>query len=82
RDYIRAQERKVQKEREAEGDEFEGMETFITPADRFVEEKDAAGAKDITSFYRKLLDQTSSSKTAAIEASYSKKSKLRAASKM
>ncbi|CAG8493006.1 2_t:CDS:2 [Acaulospora morrowiae] len=89
RDYIRAQERKVQKEREAEGGEFEGMETFVTPAykaqqeelrkaeeeERLREEKNAAGAKDMTSFYRKLLDQTSSSKTAAIEASRSKRSK-------
>ncbi|CAG8563300.1 14811_t:CDS:2 [Acaulospora colombiana] len=110
RDYIRAQERKVQKEREAEGDEFEGKETFVTLAykaqqeelkkaeeeDRlrgekkriaynfelvyrmqhlhlqmFIETEDAAGAKDMTPFYRKLLEQTSLSKTAAIEASRS-----------
>ncbi|CAG8560832.1 16905_t:CDS:2 [Dentiscutata erythropus] len=32
RDYVRAQERKIQKEREAEGDEFEDKETFVTSA--------------------------------------------------
>ncbi|CAG8505272.1 19235_t:CDS:2 [Racocetra persica] len=32
RDYIRAQERKIQKEREAEGDEFDDKETFVTSA--------------------------------------------------
>ena len=32
RDYILAQERKVQREREAEGDEFEDKEKFVTSA--------------------------------------------------
>ncbi|CAG8476356.1 14166_t:CDS:2 [Gigaspora margarita] len=85
RDYIRAQERKIQKEREAEGDEFDDKETFVTSAykaqqeelrkaeeeEKQREKNDGAGGKNMANFYRNLLDQTSSAKAAAIEASRS-----------
>ncbi|RIA93267.1 coiled-coil domain-containing protein 55-domain containing protein [Glomus cerebriforme] len=82
RDYIRAQERKIQIEREAEGEEFDDKETFVTSAYKAQQEelrkaeeeekkreKDADVSKDTTKFYRNLLDQASTAKTAAIEAS-------------
>ncbi|RGB34852.1 coiled-coil domain-containing protein 55-domain containing protein [Rhizophagus diaphanus] len=84
RDYTLAQERKIQKEREAEGDEFENKEKFVTQAYKVQQEelkkaeeeekrreKDANGSTDTTKFYRNLLDQASTAKTAAIEASRS-----------
>ncbi|CAG8752291.1 7836_t:CDS:2 [Cetraspora pellucida] len=98
RDYIRAQERKIQKEREAEGDEFDDKETFVTSAykaqqeelrkaeeeEKLREKNDGVGGKNMASFYRNLLDQTSSVKAAAIEASRlalsSKKAEKRARS--
>ncbi|CAJ0841422.1 7398_t:CDS:10, partial [Entrophospora sp. SA101] len=51
RDYMTVQEHKLQKEREAEGDEFDDKEE----------------GKDITDFYRRFLDQTSRAKAVAIE---------------
>ncbi|CAG8517219.1 10283_t:CDS:2 [Diversispora eburnea] len=82
RDYVRAQERKVQREREAEGNEFDDKETFVTSAYKKqqeelrkaeAEEKLRAGSKDMKAFYRNLLDQTSLEKTAVIEASRKKR---------
>ncbi|RHZ76498.1 hypothetical protein Glove_197g45 [Diversispora epigaea] len=87
RDYVRAQERKVQREREAEGNEFDDKETFVTSAyklqqeelrkaeaeEKLREKMDAAGSKDMKAFYRNLLDQTSLEKTAVIEASRKKR---------
>ncbi|GBB91067.1 hypothetical protein RclHR1_18190002 [Rhizophagus clarus] len=82
RDYMLAQERKIQKEREAEGDEFDDKEKFVTQAykeqqeelkkaeeEERKREKNAIGSNDSTKFYRNLLDQASTAKTAAIEAS-------------
>ncbi|CAG8565742.1 717_t:CDS:10, partial [Ambispora leptoticha] len=82
RDLALAQERKIQKEREAEGNEFEDKETFVTSAYKAqaeelkkLEEEDKKKeteqkkGKHMTSFYRQLLDQTDSAKTEAIKAS-------------
>ncbi|CAG8633036.1 1916_t:CDS:2, partial [Ambispora gerdemannii] len=82
RDLALAQERKIQKEREAEGNEFEDKETFVTSAykaqaeelkkleeeDKKKESEQKKG-KHMTSFYRQLLDQTDSAKAEAIKAS-------------
>ncbi|CAG8691356.1 13926_t:CDS:2, partial [Funneliformis caledonium] len=39
RDYIQAQERKIQKEREAEGEEFNDKESFVTSAYKIQQEE-------------------------------------------
>ncbi|KAJ1570117.1 hypothetical protein HK096_010594 [Nowakowskiella sp. JEL0078] len=73
----RAKERQAQREREKEGDEFDGMEKFVTSAfkkrqeelrqleetEKKKEEEDAKRReKDPTGFYRNILDATSNAK--------------------
>ncbi|RKP06031.1 coiled-coil domain-containing protein 55-domain containing protein [Thamnocephalis sphaerospora] len=85
KDRMRADERKVQREREAEGDAFADKEKFVTGAykaqqeemrryeeelkKREQEEEQGANGSDITGFYRGLLETTSSSRSGALEVS-------------
>ena len=70
RDALRANEKKLQREREAEGEEFEGKDAFVTAAykkqqaellelekvEREKEEKLKKGSQGMTSFHRNMLD--------------------------
>ncbi|KAG9303467.1 hypothetical protein G9A89_013794 [Geosiphon pyriformis] len=83
RDLAHAQERKIQRERETEGDEFDDKEIFVTSAykiqaeelrkmeeeDRKKEKEQSNKGKYMSSFYRELLDQTNTAKIEAIQAS-------------
>ncbi|KXS17746.1 hypothetical protein M427DRAFT_144166 [Gonapodya prolifera JEL478] len=72
-DLLQATERKIQREREAEGDEFGDTEKFVTGAykqtiedmrrteeeeRKRAESEDVTRKKDLTGFYRSLLDET------------------------
>ncbi|KAI8580879.1 hypothetical protein K450DRAFT_235004 [Umbelopsis ramanniana AG] len=82
RDRLRAEEKKVEREREEEGDEFGDKETFVTSSykaqkeelrrleaeERRKEEEDSK-KKSITSFYRQMLDKREEAHAAVVEAS-------------
>ncbi|CAG8552598.1 792_t:CDS:2, partial [Paraglomus occultum] len=83
REFLRIQERKAQRELEAEGEELRTTERFITSAyqaqleelkqleeeEKRLEQMDAQGQRNLTHFYRDLLERHSSVKEAAIRAS-------------
>ncbi|SPO25444.1 uncharacterized protein UTRI_03136_B [Ustilago trichophora] len=88
RDRLRAEARTIQKQRQAEGDEFADKESFVTNAykeqqaelakaeeQQEKEEKEQrASSKGMGSFYRDLLNETNAARDAAIAASLAKQS--------
>ncbi|KAK9768751.1 hypothetical protein K7432_000355 [Basidiobolus ranarum] len=84
RDLLRAEERMIQHERENEGDEFADKDKFVTSAYKQQQEdlkkweeeerkraadEDVMTKKDLTGFYRNILDKTTASHEEAIKVS-------------
>ncbi|KAI9595222.1 coiled-coil domain-containing protein 55-domain containing protein [Syncephalis fuscata] len=84
KDLMRAEERKIQREREAEGSAFADKEKFVTSAykkqqeemrkyEEEVRRREEAeriqGQGDITGFYRTMLDHTAETRSAALKVS-------------
>ncbi|PWN52519.1 hypothetical protein IE53DRAFT_385030 [Violaceomyces palustris] len=81
-DRLRAEAKMIQREREAEGDEFADKEAFVTNAykeqqallekaeeeEREREERQRAKSKGMAGFYSKMLEESSLARQAAIEA--------------
>ncbi|ORX95643.1 hypothetical protein K493DRAFT_337277 [Basidiobolus meristosporus CBS 931.73] len=96
KDLLRAEERMIQHERETEGDEFADKEKFVTSAykqqqeemrkweeeeRRRAAEEDITAKKDLTGFYRNLLNKTTASREEAIKASLDHNEKPKSSSK-
>ncbi|SPO25771.1 uncharacterized protein UTRI_03136 [Ustilago trichophora] len=88
RDRLRAEARTIQKQRQAEGDEFADKESFVTNAykeqqaelakaeeqQEKEESEQRASSKGMGSFYRDMLNETNAARDAAIAASLAKQS--------
>lgn len=88
RDRLRAEARTIQKQRQAEGDEFADKESFVTNAYKEQqaelaraeeqrdkdEEKQRSTSKGMGSFYRDMLSESNAARDAAIAASLAQKS--------
>ncbi|KAJ9479079.1 DUF2040 domain-containing protein [Pseudozyma hubeiensis] len=88
RDRLRAEARTIQKQRQAEGDEFADKESFVTNAYKEQqaelakaeeqrdkdEEKQRSSSKGMSSFYRDMLSENNAARDAAIAASLAQKS--------
>ncbi|EST05481.1 protein of unknown function DUF2040 [Kalmanozyma brasiliensis GHG001] len=86
RDRLRAEARTIQKQRQAEGDEFADKEAFVTNAykeqqaelakaeEQQEDSQQRASSKGMGSFYRDMLNETNAARDAAIAASLANQS--------
>lgn len=86
RDRLRAEARTIQKQRQAEGDEFAGKESFVTNAykeqqaelakaeeqQNKEESQQRESSKGMGTFYRDMLNETNAARDAAVAASLAK----------
>ncbi|RPA85669.1 hypothetical protein BJ508DRAFT_411679 [Ascobolus immersus RN42] len=89
KDFLRAKEKMLEKEREAEGDDFAGKEVFVTEAYKKQkeelkrleeleiqrEEKEKKKSQGVASFYRNLLDQQEAEHQAMMKAAENAKAR-------